>query len=35
MPWCDCGDFFKLKNLMLFNNFGGVFGKLYRDMVAI
>jgi hypothetical protein len=35
MPWCGCGVFFKLKKPILFNEFGGIFGRFDRDMVAI
>jgi hypothetical protein len=35
MTWCGCGVFFELKNTILFNEFDGVCGRLYRDMVAI
>jgi hypothetical protein len=35
MPQCGCGIFFKLKNSILFNDFGGICGILERDIVAI
>jgi hypothetical protein len=35
MSQCSCGVFFELKKPILFNEFGGVCGRLYRDMVAI
>jgi hypothetical protein len=35
MPRCGCGVFLKLKKPKLFNEFGGICGRLDRDMVAI
>jgi hypothetical protein len=35
MPQCGGGVFFELKNPILFNDFGGIGGRLGRDMVAI
>jgi hypothetical protein len=35
MSWCGCSIFFKLKNPILFNDFGGVCGILDGDMVTI
>jgi hypothetical protein len=35
MPRGNYGIFFELKKPILFNDFGGVRGGLYRDMVAI
>jgi hypothetical protein len=35
MSWCGCGVFFKLKKPILFNDLGGICGRLDRDMVAI
>jgi hypothetical protein len=35
MPRGSCGVFFELKKPILFNDFGGICGRLYRDMVAI
>jgi hypothetical protein len=32
---CSCGDFFKPKKPILYNDFGGICGRLDRDMVAI
>jgi hypothetical protein len=35
MPRCGCGVFFELKKSILFDEFGGICGRLDRDMVAI
>jgi hypothetical protein len=35
MPRCGSGIFFKLKKPILFNDFGGICGRLDKDMVAI
>jgi hypothetical protein len=35
MPRCVCGVFFELKKTILLNDFGGIFGILDSDMVAI
>jgi hypothetical protein len=35
MPRCGFGVFFELKMSILFYDFGGICGRLDRDMVAI
>jgi hypothetical protein len=35
MSWFGCGIFFELENPIIFDEFGGIGGRLDRDMVAI
>jgi hypothetical protein len=35
MPQSSCSIFFKLKKPILFNDFGGVCGRLDRDLMTI